>query len=89
MKCSSLTLEEAIRLVNEFLYVKITFNDRVIYDDYDNNEYESPYAAIPRRIDGFRNSIVCAIEIDMVQHHHSVIRMYGKPVEEQYEKQET
>ena len=82
MKCSSLALEEAIRLVDAFLYVKIIFNDRVIYDDYDHNEYESPYVAIPRRIERFRNSIVESVEIDMVEHHHSVIRMYGKFVEE-------
>ena len=82
MKCSSLTLDKAIELVDEFLYVKIIFNDRIIYDDYDKNEYESPYVVIPRRIEGFRNSIVMAIEIDIVQHHHSVIRMYGELVEE-------
>ena len=82
MKCSSLALEEAIRLVDEFLYVKITFNDKVIYDDYDNDEYRSPYAVIPERIEHYRNSIVESVEIDMVEHHHSVIRMYGTFVEE-------
>lgn len=82
MKASTLTLEEAINLVDAFLYVKITFNDRVIYDDYDHNEYESPYAAIPRRIERFRNSIIYSIEIDMVQRHHTIIRMYGEFVEE-------
>lgn len=86
MKCSSLTLAEAIKLVDKFLYVKITFNDRVIYDDYDHNEYESPDVTIPMRIERFSNSIVYAIEIDMVQHHHSVIRMYGTFVEEQHEE---
>jgi hypothetical protein len=82
MKFSSLTLEEAIRLVDEFLYVKITFNDRVIYDDYDNDEYRSPYSVIPERIEHYRNSIVESVEIYMVEHHHSIIRMYGKLVEE-------
>ena len=82
MKCSSLMLEEAIRLVDPFLYVKITFNDRVIYNDYDNDEYYSPYAVIPERITHYRFSIVESMEIDMVYHHHTVIRMYGKLVEE-------
>lgn len=82
MKCSSVTLKEAIELVDTFLPVKIIFNSLVLYDDYDIGEYEPPLKVIPDRIKNYKNSIVESIEIDVVHFHHSIIRMNGQLVEE-------
>lgn len=84
---SSLTIAESVKLVDEFLPVKITFNDMVLYDDYDvTDDYIGetlpPLSVIPERIQNYRRSIVESIQIDIVDFHHSIIRMYGKRVEE-------
>ena len=78
---SVLTIAEAVKLVDEFLPVKITFNDIVLYDDY-IGETLPPLSVIPERIQNYRNSIVESIEIEIVQFHHSIIRMRGQFVEE-------
>jgi hypothetical protein len=75
-------LFEIVNLVDAFLPVKIIFNNLVLYNDYDNDEYKSPLDIIPERIKDCRNSIVEFIEIDIVQNHHSIIRMRGQLVEE-------
>lgn len=81
MNNSSLPLFECICLVDEFLPIKITFNDIVLYNDYDGEETRPPLSVIPDRIQRYRKSIVESIEIEIVQFHHSIIHMHGKLVE--------
>ena len=87
MKCSELTLIKAISLIDIFLPVKILYNDEVLYNDYDSEveideelygEEYSPMKIIPFRIRGYESKIVTSIEIEIVDHHHSIVRIKGE-----------
>lgn len=87
MKCSEITLYDAIRYANSFCPVKIIFNDMVLYNDYDSEveieeglygEILPPLAVIADRIRKFEKSIVMSINIEIVDFHHSVVTMYGE-----------
>ena len=87
MKCSEITIYDAVRYVDNFCPVKIIFNDIVLYNDYDSKveienglygEILPPLAAIPDRIRKFKWSVVTSINIDIVQFHHSIITMQGE-----------
>lgn len=81
---SSMTLEEVIKYVDVFCPVKIVFNNLVLYNDYDYDDYEMdeetepPLIAIPKRIKNMNNIIIESLEIEIVQFHHSIIKIYGK-----------
>lgn len=87
MKCSELTLIKAISMVDIFLPVKILYNDEVLYNDYDSEveideelygEEYPPMKIVPFRIRGYENKIVTSIEIEIVDHHHSIVRIKGE-----------
>ena len=87
MKCSEITIYDAVRYVNRFCPIKIIFNDIVLYNDYDSKveieegfygEAFPPLVAIPDRIQEFKWSIVTSISIDIVEFHHSIITMQGE-----------
>ena len=87
MKCSEITLYDAIRYVNNFCPVKIIFNDMVLYNDYDSEveieeglygEIFPSLAVIPDRIRKFEKSIVMSINIEIVDFHHSIVTMHGE-----------
>jgi len=86
MKVSDIKLYEIIDKLEEFNPVKVTFNNRVIYNDYDSTTevakgiYGELYPmsmVAPDRISDFKDSIVKSIEIDIVDFHHSVIKIKG------------
>jgi hypothetical protein len=87
MKCSELTLIKAISMVDNFLPVKILYNGEVLYNDYDSEveideelygEEYPPMKIIPFRIRGRENNIITSIDIEIVDHHHSIIRLQGE-----------
>lgn len=88
MECSELTLREAIEKINCFAPVKIVFNDVVLYNDYDEDvieieegvwgEIKPPIDVVPDRLWQFDRYIVTSLNIDVVDHHHSVVTMYGE-----------
>jgi hypothetical protein len=87
MKCSELTLIKALSKVDIFLPVKILYNDEVLYNDYDSEieideelygEEYPPMQIIPFRIRGYENKIVTSIEIEIVDHHHSIVKLQGE-----------
>ena len=87
MKCSEITLYDAIEYVDSFCPVKIIFNDMVLYNDYDSEveieeglygEITTPLDAIPHRIRKFAKSIVASINIEIVDFHHSIVIMHGE-----------
>lgn len=87
MKCSEITLYNAIRYVNSFCPVKIIFNNIVLYNDYDSEveieegiygEIAPPLGVIPDRIRNFEKSIVTSINIEIVDYHHSIVTMQGE-----------
>lgn len=87
MKCSELTLIKALSKADIFLPVKILYNDEVLYNDYDSEieieegvygEKYPPMKIIPFRIRGYENKIVTSIEIEIVDHHHSIVKLQGE-----------
>ena len=87
MIASELTLRAAIEKLNIFCPIKITFNGIVLYNDYDDDmieiedgvwgEDKLPVDVIPSRLWQFDKYIVTDINIEIVQHHHSVVTMHG------------
>jgi hypothetical protein len=90
MKVSEITLDEIIKYLQMFNPIKVMFNDLVIYNDYDSEieVEEGLYGEIlplvvvaPSRIKNFEKSIVTSINIDIVEFHHSIIRIQGEYIE--------
>ena len=89
MKASEIKLYEIIDDLEAFCPVKVTFNNHVIYNDYDSTTevVKGIYGEIyplsmvaPDRINDFKDSIVNTIEIEIVEFHHSIIKINGKYV---------
>lgn len=85
MKCSEITLREAIEKVDGFCPVKIIFNGVILYNDYDSEgdgEHDVPLNLIPNRIWQFDKYIATSISIEIVSFHHSIVIIQGKYKEE-------
>lgn len=90
MEYSEITLREAIEKVEAFCPVQIIFNDIYLYNDYgedvieieeEENVYgedKPPMAVVPTRLWRFDNYIVTSLSIEIVDYHHSIVKMYGK-----------
>ena len=81
MKCSEITLREAIEKTDCFCPVKIIFNGVILYNDYDGDddgEIDAPLNVIPNRIWQFDKYIATSIDIEIVEFHHSIIAMRGE-----------
>ena len=86
MKCSEITLREAIGYIdNFFLPVKIIFNGVILYNDYDGDKGESdvPLNLISNRIWQFDKYIATSINIEIVDFHHSIVTIQGEYEEEE------
>lgn len=91
MKCSEITLREAIEYTSKFCPVKIIYNDWILYNDYDSNvvaaivdggecvygEIMPPECVIPERIQPIDDYIVTSMNIEIVDFHHSIVTMQG------------
>ena len=91
MKCSELTLHQAIKRVDCFCPVKIIFNGIVLYNDYDSDieiedgifgENDAPLNVVPNRIWQFDKYIVTSVNIEIVEFHHSIVTIQGEYREE-------
>lgn len=85
MKCSEITLREAIKGSDIFFPIKIIFNGIVLYNDYDGDadgEMETPLNIIPERIWQFDKYIVTSMNIEIVEFHHSILTIQGEYREE-------
>lgn len=87
MKCSEITLREAINMTEIFCPIKIIYNDIELYNDYDSDKVIEDeiygetlplWLAIPPRIKEFKDSIVTDIHIEIVDFHHSIITIKGE-----------
>ena len=86
MKHSEITLSEAIQMVNNFLPIKIIYNDEVLYNDFDteidefgeSGESYPPNVIVPYRIKGRENNIINTVKIEIVQSHHSIVTLRGE-----------
>ena len=91
MKCSEITLDEAISYISRFCPIKIIYNNEVLYNDYDSTvivardkdfgaiygEIMPPECVIPDRIQPINSYIVTSINIEIVEFHHSIVTMTG------------
>lgn len=78
IKYNEITLSKVLPLIDNFLPIKIIFNDIILYNDMDGEgEFEPPLVVIPKRIEKIKNSLVNSINIEIVQFHHSIITMRG------------
>jgi hypothetical protein len=87
-----LPILEVLDRLQTFSPIKICFNDFELYNDYDSNkeiepgvfgEIEYPMIAIPKRLKSALDSYdiyVTRLEIVIVQHHHSIVYMYGEKI---------
>ena len=91
MKCSEITLREAIERADVFCPIKIIFNGIVLYNDYDSDvevedgvygEVKVPMNVVPDRIWQFDKYIVTSMNIEIVEFHHSILTMQGEYREE-------
>ena len=87
MKCSEITLDDVIKRVDSWCPVKIIFNNMILYNDYDSEveitneiygEVAPPLSVVPDRIKKFEKSIVTSINIEIVEHHHSIVTIQGE-----------
>jgi len=86
MKCSEITLRDAIKGIEDFNPIKIIFNNIVLYNDYDSDlevkdgvygEIDVPENVIPNRLWQFDRYIVTSINVEIVEFHHSISTMQG------------
>lgn len=79
MSNSEITIRDAIEYVDKFNPCKITFNDIILYDDYDDSEDNGfSLDIISNRLWQFDNYIVRYLTIKIVDFHHSVVTMRGE-----------
>ena len=91
MKQTEITLDAALKIIDEFCPIKVTFNNIFLYNDYDDEvprgidadgelcygEVQPPMKVIPERLHMYKNYVVTSIKIDIVQHHHSIVHLKG------------
>ena len=92
MKCSEITLHEAINMIEIFCPIKVVYDDIELYNDYDSDRvveiledgteiYGERYPSarvIPIRIKGLESRLVTEIHIEFVDCHHSIITIKGE-----------
>ena len=81
MKCSEMTLRDAIERADVFCPIKIVFNGVVLYNDYDGDadgEDKVPLNIVPERIWQFDKYIVTSMNIEIVEFHHSILTIQGE-----------
>ena len=87
MKVSEITLRETIKKIDVFCPIKIVFNGIILYNDYDSDveiqdsvwgEIDIPLNVIPNRLWQFDKYIVTSLNVEIVEHHHSIISMQGE-----------
>lgn len=84
---SEITLDGILEHINNFSPVKVTFNNLVLYNDYDSEvevqdgvygEISPLLKVVPDRIENFKKSIVHSINIEVVHSHHSIVKIIGE-----------
>lgn len=88
MEISEITLREAIEKIEAFSPVQIIFNDIYLYNDYGEDvieirdgiygEDKPPMTVIPDRLWQFDKYVVTELNIEIVEYHHSIVKMRGK-----------
>lgn len=91
-KQSVIELWEALKLLDPMNPVKVVYNKKELYNDYDSKtvlrvlangdkvygEVQPPNIIIPVRFPELLSKRVYTINIEIVEYHHSVVYMYGE-----------
>jgi hypothetical protein len=89
---SEIELWEAIKMLNQFNPIKVIYNKKELYNDYDSKkvlevlddgskvygERLPPEMAIASRCQNLLNKLVYSIKIDIVEDHHSIVYIKGE-----------
>lgn len=75
---SEISINDAIEVLERFSPVQISFNGVIIYDDYDCEETEPFKDLICKRLWKIEKYTVTSIKIEIVDFHHTIIKMYGE-----------
>lgn len=91
---TEIRLLDAIAALEELAPIKILFNNIVLYNDYDSfvevqpgvyGEVQPPRMVIENRLWQAKKYVVTDISIQIVQYHHSIIKMKGYYAEDDKE----
>jgi hypothetical protein len=91
-KQSVIELWEALKLLDPMNPIKVTYNNKELYNDYDSKkvlrvlangdklygEVQPPDIIIPVRFPELLNKRVYAINIEIVDFHHSILNIIGE-----------
>lgn len=93
-KQSEIEFWEALKLLDPMNPIKVVYNKKELYNDYDSKtvlrvledgdkvygEDTPPDIIIPVRFPEILNKKVYTISIEIVQHHHTIVYMYGERI---------
>lgn len=91
-KQSEIEFREAIKMLSSFNPIKIVYNRKKLYNDYDSKkvievfddgskaygEKYPPEIVLEKDYSHLLNKKVYSIKIDIVEHHHSIIYIKGE-----------
>ena len=87
-----MSISEVLDRLTAFNPIKICFNNIVLYNDYDSKEevepgvfgeIESYKTVVPKRLKTALDNydvLVKKFEVVIVQHHHSIVYLYGEKI---------
>lgn len=89
---TEVTLEAALQAITGLNPIKVTFNNVVLYNDFDDvvpngvdaagttvyGEVHPPQVVIPKRLYRYSEYVVTSINIRIVEHHHCVVSFTGR-----------
>lgn len=93
-KQSEIEFWEALKLLGPISPIKVLYNKKELYNDYDSKtvlmvledgdkvygEDTPPDIIIPLRFPELLNKRIYTINIEIVNHHHSIVHMYGERI---------
>lgn len=93
-KQSEIEFWEALKMLDPMNPIKVTYNNKELYNDYDSKkvlrvlpdgdkvygENTPPDVIIPIRFPELLNKHVYAINIEVVDFHHTIVYMYGEEI---------
>ena len=82
---------EVLDRLSIFSPVKICFNGIELYNDYNSKSEIEPYMiAVPKRLKTATDNydvLVSRFELMIVEHHHSIVYLYGEKVQKDLYKE--
>ena len=91
-KQSEITLGEALKQLDSMNPIKIIYNKKELYNDYDSKtvlevlpdgnkvygENTPPDVIVPVRYPDLMNKVIYVVNIEIVNHHHTILNIIGE-----------